>query len=148
MNYGEYLPTMSSRRKNAESITNRIAMRVDLEANFSRSPRGFGDMPRSIQQESIEVAVQDAMLSRLLAERDGCRCTDSGFRIASRNSVEKWCLGNAGGVMLVCGPCTWRIFRCTVHSLAFIITSCSIMLSSFQVFFSSASCMIKTSRGN
>jgi hypothetical protein len=88
-------------------------MRVDLEANFSRSPRGFGDMPRSIQQESIEVAVQDAMLNRLLVERDGCRCTDSGFRIASRNSVEKWCLGNAGGVMLVCGPCTWGIFRRT-----------------------------------
>ena len=65
------LPTVSSSRKNAESIASRIRIRVDLENMTLRSPLGFCGIVRVLQQESREDTVQDAMLN---VSREGvCR---------------------------------------------------------------------------
>jgi hypothetical protein len=82
-----YSPTMSSSRKNDESTPNRMAMRVLLENMILRNPLGFFVFTPAAQQESNEGTVQEVMLNRVLFERDVWRCTGSGNRIPSCNSV-------------------------------------------------------------
>jgi len=78
---------MISSRKNDESTPNRIAMRVVLENMILRNPLGFCAFTPAGQQESNEGAAQEAMLNRVLFERDVRRWTGSGNRISSCKSV-------------------------------------------------------------
>jgi hypothetical protein len=93
---------MISSRKNDESTPNRIAMRVVLENMILRNPLGFFAFTPAGQQESNEGAAQEAMLNRVLFERDVWRWTGSGNRIPSCNSVE-------GGVWRGRDDEIWRV---------------------------------------
>jgi hypothetical protein len=121
-------------------MANKIAMRVVLENMVLRSPLGFFDVTRAAQQESIEGAAPDAMLNRVLVERDVCRWAGSGFRIASCSSAEEDVLGRpvasqpaiAFAGLVACAPGEF--------SLAFVIINRSIKRSAaLQVLFPVAS---------
>ena len=77
-------------------------MRVPLENMILRNPLGFFAFTPAAQQESNEGAVQEAMLNRVLFERDVWRWTGSGNRIPSCNSVE-------GGVWRGRDDEIWRV---------------------------------------
>jgi hypothetical protein len=77
-------------------------MRVLLENMVLRNPLGFLAFTPAAQQESNEGAVQEAMLNRVLFERDVWRWTGSGNRIPSCNSVE-------GGVWRGRDDEIWRV---------------------------------------